>query len=70
MSDIIYKSADFLKADDILGFIEGNLAIDAQCHMDTWTREQMQDNVNKRSALIAARRIVLDTGEKILREGK
>ena len=69
MSDIIYKSADFLKVDDILTFIEGNLAIDAQCHMDTWTREQMQDNVNKRSALIAARRIVLDTGEKILREG-
>lgn len=69
MSDPVFTPTDFLNAEIVVSHLAQNLAIQFQIEGENFSREQMQKHANKRAALCMVGKMLLDEGERLLKEG-
>ncbi len=65
MSKFTYTSHDFLNADAMMAYLGTNLEIHFQLNMEKMNRDEAQECVNNRAALIRVRNILINEAERI-----
>lgn len=67
MPDPAFTPQDFLNAELVVESLARNLEIQFQVEGLNWNREKMQRHVNDRAALIRTQKLLLDEGERLLK---
>ncbi len=68
VADPTFSAQDFLNAQLVVRSLSQNLAIQFQVEGEGWDRETMQRNVHKRAALQVTQSLLLDEGERLLKD--